>query len=545
MIRSELIRILNRSIEARYGAQAGAEFSVEEPGAGISADAATNLAFIISKKEKSKPADIAKLIQESVMDREVIDRLDISKNGFINIYLNDQFLFGLLSKILREDDALGKDPAKQTRRIMIEFVSANPTGPLHIGHGRGAALGNSLAHIYQQLGYSVTSEYYVNDAGVQMAMLRDSVAAQYQELAGQAAAVIPENGYRGAYITEIAKKMQSDQRLDFDVFPREELLNSIRQDLIQFGVPFDVWSYESDLYKQGKVEAAIAGLSERGRLLEKEGALWFSSDCMQTEDENMDKDRVLRKSNGNYTYFASDIAYHQDKFERGFERCIDIWGHDHHGYVPRVKGAVQSLGYSLDRLEIILYQLVSLKRGGERVAMSTRSGTFVTLKEILDEVGADACRFFFAMRSPSSPLDFDVDLAKKRSNENPVFYVQYVHARICSIFREAEKQKFMSSGETVSWQDQGLTLAPEERELLVKLGFFTDTLEACVRLVSPNLLATYLLDLANRFHKFYDRHRVLEADPKVRAFRLELLQGVQIIVRLGLKLLGVSAPETM
>lgn len=551
MIKSLLKKTIQETIGKTYPQSASADFNVEEPPGDIQADLSSNAAFSLARQLARSPQQIAESLAGQISPGEIVRKVEVGKNGFLNFYLNFDTMCGELIKICAEEKNYGKSAQDLNRRVLIEFVSANPTGPLHIGHARGASLGDSLARIYRQRGISVQTEYYVNDMGIQMQILAESVNARYEELKSKILR-FPENGYQGEYIYDIARKMDELHREDFDQYPKTFLLDTIRKDLEDFGVAFDHWFFESSLHQEKKVEKVLQTLRSKSALKERDGALWFVRESEETEKNEPDQDRVLRKSDGRYTYFASDIAYHQDKFDRGFAHCIDIWGHDHHGYVPRVTAAMSAVGAPKDGLKILLYQLVSLKRGGKRVSMSTRSGTFITLKEILDEVGRDACRFFFAMRSPSSQLEFDVDLAKKQSNENPVYYVQYVHARICSIFAEAEKRGI--SIDAVSQlglrerqiKGEGLTLnQPEEKNLIKKLCFFGDLLETSLQISSPHLLADYLMGVATAFHSFYDKHRILDAEPKVRESRMVLLRGVQNIVALGLSLLGVSAPKKM
>ncbi|HRY30213.1 MAG TPA: arginine--tRNA ligase, partial [Elusimicrobiota bacterium] len=447
-------------------------------------------------------------------------------------------------------------PVSAEKPLLIEFVSANPNGPLHVGHGRGAALGDSLARIFRHLGYAVSTEYYVNDVGNQMRNLGVSVMWRILELrpdyltAEERATVEgwnKEELYKGDYVYDIAlavtgrypKTVSRPEGIDF--FRQrgiEHTLEMIRTELERFGVSMDEWFSEGRLYEQNLVDKSLDTLRRRGFLKEEAGALWFLSTKFGD-----DKDRVIKRKDERPTYFASDIAYHAHKFERGFGRLIDIWGTDHHGYVRRVKAAVEAMGNNPDDLTILLYQLVSLVRGGKPVAMSTRAGEFVTLREVLDEVGKDACRFFFAMRSPDSQLEFDLDLAKKQAPENPVFYVQYVHARCCSIFRESEKRGFFV--EDTSRFAPPEELAAEERGLLVRLVSYPDVVEQCRRDMSPHHLTTYLLALAGDFHRFYENCRVLDESRKVMLFRLALTDAVRVIIRSGLSLLGVGAPETM
>ncbi len=541
MIRASVVEVISKTLKVLYP-EAETPFAVDEPGSGISADISSNIALALAKKLGLPPRKIAQTLIDKLSASKpgFVKTVQAAENGFLNFVLEDSYLRTVVTQVCNKNETLSPENLKTQKKVLIEFVSANPTGPLHIGHGRGAALGDSLARIYRQCRQEVQTEYYVNDVGNQMLILAQSVQIRTREIKGESI-TFPENGYQGPYIKDIAAEMLDKNRDDFSVYPREYILNMIQKDLGDFGVSFDNIFSESELFKQNKVDQALASLREKGYLKEKDGALWFSMES--ATDEELDKDRVLKKSDGRYTYFASDIAYHKDKFERGFDLAIDIWGHDHHGYVPRVEASLAALGLPKEKLKILLYQLVSLKRGGQKVVMSTRSGQFITLKEVVDEVGRDACRFFFALRSPNSQLEFDVDLAKKQSNENPVYYVQYVHARICSIFREAEKRGMQYSSPDLGACSRPLDKA--ERDLILKLGFFPDVLEGCLNISSPHLLATYLMEVATRFHKFYDACRVLDEAPEIRDERLKILESTKIVVKLGLSLLGVSAPEKM
>lgn len=555
MLRSKVKRIIQTAIESCYPGLSSSDFNLDEPPPEIDADLSSNVAFILSRKVLASPISVAHFLAEKIQKGEVIKKIGVSQNGFLNLTLREEELQKVVIKTCLEKENLGKEIHSGAERTLIEFVSANPTGPLHIGHGRGAALGDSLARIYRQCGYPVETEYYINDVGVQMKVLADSVRTKFLHLKGESETASPENGYKGKYIEEIARKMAADQRDDFSQFPKEFLLKEIRKDLESFFISFDHWFYESSLVHDQKVEKILELLRSKNALKEKEGALWFVPEKENGKDGELDKERVLRKSDGQWTYFASDIAYHKDKFERGFNRLIDIWGHDHHGYLPRLESAISTIGLPKTALKVILYQLVSLKRSGKRVSMSTRRGEFITLREILDEVGSNACRFFFALRSPSSQLEFDLDLAKKESNENPVYYVQYVYARISSIFREAEKREIQipilkiltKKNSSEKKEEILLTLLKEkeERELMKKIGFFVDTLKTSLQISSPHLLAEYLIDLSTKFHRFYTVHRVLDAESQIREARLVLLHAVQIIVKLGLSLLGVTVSEKM
>ncbi len=542
MIKFELKNSIKKTIEKLYPDFSGVDFNVDEPPQNVDGDLASNVSLVLAKKLGAPPQKIAEAIKGSGIPLECVKKVEASKNGFLNFYLEEGYLKKRTLEIALEGKKALRPKGAGSGPILIEFVSANPTGPLHVGHGRGAALGDSLARIYRQCGAVVQKEYYINDMGVQMEVLAKSVEIRAQQMDGTLTP-FPENGYQGAYIQKIAEEMRAQKREDFTSYPKAHILRWIETDLKDFGVTFDSWFEESALHKEKKVEEALEILQAKQRLKTKEGALWFVNLEKEEEgDGELDKDRVLRKSDGRYTYFASDVAYHRNKFERGFKQCIDIWGHDHHGYAPRLEAATAALDLPTNFLKILLYQLVSLKRGGKRISMSTRSGTFVTLKEVLDEVGRDACRFFFAMRSPNSQLEFDLDLAKKRTNENPVFYVQYVHARIASIFREAVERNI-----AISWDggSEKISLETEERELMKKLIFFPDLLNASVEASSPHLIATYLIECGALFHRFYDKCRVLDAPDAARQFRFTLLAATRNVVNLGLDLLGVSAPERM
>lgn len=545
MLKQELKKILRQHIQELVPQFPPLEIKVEEPPEGMESDLSSNAAFLLVPHLGKPPPQIAQILAERISREPVLRNVEATKKGFLNFTFADSYLTKNLLFICAQKKLLGKKEENSSKQILLEFVSANPTGPLHIGHGRGAALGDSLARIYRQLGYSVVREYYVNDIGVQMEMLAESVKARTLQLQGEKNVSFPEAGYQGNYIHEIAKEMMEQNRQDFEHYPKEKILQQIKEDLEKFRVQFDQWFFESDLHRQGKVDAVIQLLESKKCVTEKDGALWFvGKEPATSQETKLDKERVLKKSDGKWTYFASDIAYHKNKLERKFHSYINIWGSDHHGYVPRIKAALTALGEDVRRLQILLYQLVSLKRSGKRIAMSTRSGTFVTLREIVEEVGVDACRFFYSMRNPNAQFEFDLDLAKKKSQENPVYYVQYAHARICSIYREAEKR-----GLTVSPENEKVSLSllklPEERSLIKKLCFFPDLLESSVELSSPHLIPDYLIDCARNFHKFYEQHRVLDAERELCAARLVLLSATRIVLRTGLSLLGVSAPEKM
>ena len=535
--------------------------SLDEPPAEIAADVACNLAMVLAKLLKKNPRALAQELQALLMadPKGPLASVSIAGAGFLNLVWKPDVLTTELKNLLDHKTTYGHLAQKPKDSILIEFVSANPTGPLHVGHGRGAALGDSLALILAHLGYKVSREYYINDAGNQVEMLGQSVMARMLELQGKPF-TFPEEGYHGDYIKDVAaaflqKPVTEQTPANATAFALEFLLDAIKKDLESFGVEFDSWFSEARLVAGGAVEKHVDRLRERGHVQDFEDAQWFVSpdqEKRQDADELLasspaskeigmrDKNRVLKRRDGRWTYFATDIAYHADKLERGFNRLIDLWGADHHGYVARVKGSLQALGYDAAQLQVILYQLVSLTRNGVPVSMSKRSGDFIMLRDVLQEVGRDACRFFFAMRGPNTAFDFDLELAKKQTVDNPVYYLQYAHARICSIFRQAAEK-----GIAAGAPDLSLLSAKEERDLIKRLILFPQTLRICAAENSPHPLATYLLQAARQFHHFYDHHRVLGEDAGITNARLALLDGVRSILRLGLKLLGVSAPETM
>lgn len=521
-------------------------YALEEPPAGIEADFACNLALLLAKPLRQSPRALAEELKTLFASRnEALGEVTIAGAGFLNFRVSPKVLAGELAAILSQQAQYGRDASMSPQKILIEFVSANPTGPLHVGHGRGAALGDSLALITAHLGHHVTREYYVNDAGNQVQMLGESILARGLELEGRPF-TFPENGYHGDYVKDLARDYaaqvpEAKRSLETAIaFGLERMTKNIEKDLDAFGVHFDSWFSENSVVKKGLVEKHLSHLQERGFTKEEEGALWFVAPG--EEDAEKDKNRVLKKRDGRWTYFATDIAYHADKYERGYDRLIDVWGADHHGYVPRVKGSMQALGYDPDHLHVILNQMVALTRNGTPVQMSKRSGEFVTLRDVLQEVGKDACRFFFAMRGPNTAFEFDLELAKKQTVDNPVYYLQYAHARICSVFRNAGSA--VGGGRI---QDAPLQLLKEkeERDLMRRLALFPQVLRVCFLEDSPHPLANYLLLMARQFHHFYDHHRVLGDDPALTQARLALLQAVRILLKQGLALLGVSAPESM
>ena len=513
-------------------------------------DWATNIALDLASKLGKDPREIAEAIAGSLEAHpDVISRVEVAGRGFINFHLSASFIREVLLEIQKRGPGFGSSDAGRGEKVQIEFVSANPVGPLHVGHGRWAALGDTLASVMSHAGYRVEREFYINDYGTQVNSFGRSISARYMELSGERAE-FPEGGYAGQYIIDIARRIRNEHGDEFKDLPEEErvdrfiemeyprMLESIKRTLGSMGVEFDVWFSERELYRRGEVERTLSVLEERGEAYRQEGALW-----LRTTRYGDEKDRVLVRSNGEPTYFASDIAYHYDKMERGFDTIINIWGADHHGYVPRMIAAMDAMGYGAEHLEIILGQLVKLYRGGEPVAMSKRTGDIVMLDELLEEVGADAARYFFLQRSSDSPLDFDLELAKRESPENPVFYVQYAHARICSILKYAGG----AGGNGVPPSAGNLELLDNEAEmdLLRKLGELEEVVEFCAQKRAPHRLTGYAEDIASLFHVFYRDCRVVGDDERLSKARLFLVRGVRQVLEIVLGLLGVSAPEEM
>lgn len=493
------------------------------------ADISLVWAMAAAKKLRKNPLEIAKEACQVLREITEIKTATALAPGFINLTLEDNFILSTAAdRRIKSAEAEGKKHS-----ILIEFVSANPTGPLHVASGRGASLGDSLVKIHRALGYSCDSEYYVNDAGNQAELLAVSLKARKE---GKEP---PENGYHGSYLVDLAKRIPADlPESEYGRWAMEELIKTQQQDMKDFHVDFTRWFRESDLHKEQAPQKALAFLKEKGLAYEKDGAVWFGS--TQDEEAQDDKDRVLVRKDGRPTYFMADIAYHKNKYDRGYATLIDILGADHHGYVPRMKAAVKALGHEEKSFVPIIHQLVHLTEHGEQVKMSKRAGHFITLRELMNDVGTDVCRFFFASRTPNAHMLFDMDLAKKRTNENPVFYVQYVHARIHSIFAAAQ-EKGIKPATTVK-----TPLAPQERALLLKLIWFKPVLQNCVRDLSPHHLTTYLVELAGLFHAFYDNCRVLdEADLETTQSRLFICERVAERIKKGLEFIGVSAPEKM
>ncbi|KTD02670.1 arginyl-tRNA synthetase [Legionella geestiana] len=545
-------------------------------------DFATNVAMVLAKPCGRPPRELAQLLIDNLPIHPDVLRVEIAGPGFINFFLRKGASAQVVARVLREGEAFGHSRLGQGQRVLIEYVSANPTGPLHVGHGRGAAFGATLANLLSVAGFDVSREYYVNDAGRQMNILAVSVWLRYLEFCGEPV-VFPANGYRGDYVIDIARDVHAregdvwvrpwadvsatlppdepeggDRELYIDamITRARELLGSagfagfhasalnsvlgdIRDDLEGFGVHYDTWFSEQSLEEDGSIEQGIQALVAGGHTYESEGALWFKA-----TDFGDEKDRVLVRANGVTTYFASDVAYHWNKYNRGFDRVIDVFGADHHGYLTRIRAAVTALGKDASALDVLLVQFAILYRDGARVQMSTRSGSFVTLRELREEVGNDAARFFYVMRKPEQHMDFDLDLAKSESNDNPVYYIQYAHARICSVLRQL-KERGLSHSDTLGLANLERLTEPQEATLLTLLGRYPEVIEEAARSCEPHQLVYYLRELANGLHSCYNAVTLLCEDETLRAARLCLLKAVQQVLHNGLTITGVSAPESM
>ena len=533
-----------------WGILGGIPVSVEIPKQEEHGDFSTNAALQLSGLLKRKPREIAPELLDSIRREDTegwFRDLSIAGPGFINIVLSDDAWRKVLAAALAEGDRFGAAEQKEAERVHLEFVSANPTGPLHVGHGRGAVVGDALARILAFRGCRVTKEYYVNDVGNQIDNLGKSLYARYLEVCGKEAG-FPQDGYHGKYLLELAREFHAEvgdrylplkEAEALPIFRKvacDRILEGIRKDLEALRVTFDRWVREEELHRGGAVADVVRELHDRGQLYESGGAVYFKS-----ESHGDEKDRVLVRADGRMTYFASDLAYHRAKFRGGFTKTIDIWGADHHGYAPRLSAALRGLGENEDRLEILLVQFVSLIREGKTVQMSTRSGEFTTLREVMDEVGVDTARFFYLLRSYHSHLDFDLTLAKTRSSENPVYYIQYVHARICSIFREAaDREVVLSDSPPLS-----VLSLPDEMKLMKRVARFPDVVSESSRTREPHRIPFYLLDLSREFHAFYHNHRFLGETSERTQARLALAAAVRNVVSTGLSLIGVSAPEKM
>jgi len=529
--------------------------SIEETKSAAHGDYATNFALAGASAQKMPPRKIAEAIIEHLNDPDgIIEDTEVAGPGFINFFISPAAWPPVIREVHEKEGLYGAVNIGQGRKVQVEFVSANPTGPLHVGHGRGAVTGDALASILNFCGFVTDREYYINDAGRQIRTLGRSVFLRCREVAGQSVE-FPEDAYQGDYIYEIARemlagsqdpgtdpifKMDEDEAIDRCArLAAQRILDGIREDLGQMGVGFDNWFSEQSLYDSGQVADTIRILKEKNLAYEAEGAIWFRS-----SDFGDEKDRVIVRGNGITTYFASDIAYHLDKYERGYERVIDVWGADHHGYVARLGAAISALGFTPGQFRVVLAHLVNLVRGGQPVSMSTRAGQFVTLREVIDEVGKDAARFIFLTRHHESPLDFDLELAKKKTNDNPVYYVQYVYARISSIMKKAAAEHDISADD-IADAPLSMLSEPEEIQLMKQIVRYPETIAGAAEMMEPHRIAYYLMDLASAFHAYYNKHRVLTDDRQLCRDRLCLVTAVRRVIGNGLTLLGVESPETM
>ncbi|KJS86022.1 MAG: arginine--tRNA ligase [Peptococcaceae bacterium BICA1-8] len=548
-IRKEIIKALEAN-KAEGKLQYGEvpNFVIEVPREKNHGDFAVNIAMLMSKEAKMNPRQIAQLIADKFNQAGTcVEKVEIAGPGFINFYLNSQWLYDVLPLVEKEDSNYGSSDAGKDIKVQVEFVSANPTGLLHMGNARGAALGDALANLLAKAGYSVTKEFYINDTGNQIENFGKSLEARYfQELGHEFP--FPEEGYHGKDIIDTVNRIianegkayldleQDERRKKLIDIALDEKITAIRTALGNFGVEYDVWFRETTLHDSGAINEVIEQLKEKDLIYEHEGALWFRSSRFGSDD----KDEVVVRSNGTPTYFAADIAYHKNKFDRGFDWVINIWGADHHGHVARMKGAVQAVGYNPDNLTVVLMQLVRLFRGGDIVRMSKRTGQYITLMELVEEVGKDAARYFFVLRNPDSHLDFDLDLAKQESSENPVYYVQYAHARICSILSASGEELPIAHK-----SDLSLLKEKAELDLIRKIADLPDEIAQAAKALEPHRLARYAHDLASNFHTFYNNCRVLTDDHELKKARLGLANATRITLRNVLTLLGVSAPERM
>ncbi len=573
-LRAQLVDLLRVAVANGVPQAAAVNVVLERPKSVSHGDYACNVAMQLAKPLRRNPREIAQSIVSALPDSPLVRKAEVAGAGFINLFLDVSVRQKIVPAILEAGAEYGRVAVGNGCKIQVEFVSANPTGPLHVGHGRGAAYGASLANVLDAAGYAVSREYYVNDAGRQMDILALSTWLRYLEIEGQTLA-FPENAYQGNYVRDMARAIQrqhgaryvhacdlvfahtsparSDGEAYLDAlianakrvlgadyayihdFVLAEQLGDCRNDLLEFGVEFDVWYSEQSLYDAGMVATAMDRLNASGHLYQQDGAVWFRSTSFGDE-----KDRVVQRDNGQYTYFASDVAYHLNKIERGFDKLIDVWGADHHGYIARVKGALEALGELPDRLTVALVQFAVLYRGGQKASMSTRAGEFVTLRELRQEVGNDAARFFYVLRKSDQHLDFDLDLAKSQSNENPVYYIQYAHARCSSVLEKW-------GGDTAALVNADVSRLVEQDELLClqKLLELPEIVEAAARDLAPHIIAFYLRDLAAVFHSYYNSTQILIEDTAVREARLSLVASVRQVLRNGLALLGVSAPDKM
>ncbi len=553
-LRKQLVQVIEKALNPFFNGVALPAVEVDVPSEKLHGDFSTNIAMKSVKLLKRPPMDVAASFRDAIFTglkeaglEDKIAAIEVLKPGFINFFLSTSAVCEILEQTLQQNDNYGRSDFGEGRKVNIEFVSANPTGPLSVAHARQAAVGDALANIFNFIGFAATKEYYVNDEGNQINILGRSVFLRALERLGEKEE-FPQDCYQGDYIFEMADAFIAQQKIttagelkglpfsEVRQFAVDYLMEVIRQELKDFGVYFDVWSHQSKIAGQEQIEKTMADLEAQGHIFEHEGALWF-----KTTAYGDDKDRVVKKSDGSYTYFMPDIVYHADKFHRGFEKVFNLWGPDHHGYIPRLTAAVQALGKPKDALCVLIVQLATLFRDGQEVQMSTRRGQYITLREVIEEVGVDAARFFFLMRLVDAHLDFDLELAKKETPENPVYYIQYAHARTYSI-----EDKAKEAGLFAKANDFKLLGQPEEMDLLKKIGHFPTTLLFCWRQADVFAVVNYLQELAASFHRFYDRHRVVDVEkPELSAERLALVNASRIVIANGLRLLGVSTPQKM
>ena len=547
-MKKELARILEDAVR-KLGVETWSAIEIEVPPQDAMGDLATPVAMSLAKALKKPPRKIADELIQAITDQSVFEKIEIAGPGFLNFTFSKEYLCSEMQKLLTLQRSFLRENIGKGKRVQIEFISANPTGPLHLGHGRGGAIGDALSNLLKAAGYRVDREYYINDAGRQVRLLGLSVFARYQQLNGTEYP-FPEDGYKGSYIEELAHDfirekgnayLQSKFDDVADIFidyAYKTILYGIREDLTEFGVTFDTWQSERELFSNGEVENALNDLKTKGYIYEKDGAVWFKA-----TDFGDEKDRVIIKQDGEYTYFTSDIAYHRKKIEKQYDELIDIWGADHHGYITRINAVIEALGYSKEKLKVVLVQMVTLLRGGKPVQMSKRAGEFVTLKEVIDEVGADITKFIFLTRRPDSHLEFDLETAKAQSSENPVFYVQYANARINSIFKHADGQDIVF--EAFDIDDLGLLTAEEELRLIKKLLMYPAMFAGAVDNHEPHRITFYLQELSGIFHSYYNKHRIVSGEIALTKARLALCEAVRIVIRDGLEILGISIPEKM
>lgn len=554
MFKERLLKSLKEAVEETVktkGIKMKPEVKLEVPRQKSYGDYASNVAFILAKEAREPALRVAKeIVRNFKVSGSWLEKVEVASPGFINFYLGEDFIYEGLDQILKMKEDYGKSNQGKGKKVQVEFVSANPTGPLHIGHGRIGAVGDVLANLLKMVGFNVEKEFYVNDAEVssQVENLAKSLDIRYRQLRGEEVS-LPEDGYLGDYLIEVAREIIKEEKVNFSSLPAEERLKKFRElalnkmlklqkeDLKSFGLRFDSFFSEESLYKSKEVEKTIEQLRKKGYIYEKEEALWFASSKFSDE-----KDRVIIRANGEPTYLASDIAYHQNKFERGIEKVINVWGADHHGYIPRLKAALLALGYDPEAMEVIIVQMVNLQEGGEPVKMSKRAGEMITLKEILDEVGKDVARFFFITRDSNSPLDFDLELAKEKSDENPAYYIQYAHARICSIFSQAKEAGIIYSPQEA---DLSLLKREEEKELIRKLVSFPEEVSLSATSREVQRIPAYAKDLSNLFHIFYHNCRVLTKEQNIVQARLSLVEATRVVLLRLFNLMGISAPQKM